>query len=93
MLVVFFAVIGLTWYLFQIVPKGFIPDQDTDQISLQMLAAQGTSFYKMVDYQKAGGRHRPQGSQRRHVHGERGRGIRRPERQQRADEHPPEAAQ
>ncbi len=53
MLVAFFAVIGLTWYLFQIVPKGFIPDQDTDQISLQLLAAQGTSFYKMMDYQKS----------------------------------------
>jgi HAE1 family hydrophobic/amphiphilic exporter-1 len=52
MLVAFFGVIGLTWYLFQIVPKGFIPDQDIDQISLQMMAAQGTSFYKMMDYQK-----------------------------------------
>ena len=53
MLLAFFGVIGLTWYLFQIVPKGFIPDQDTDQISLQLLAAQGTSFYKMMEYQKA----------------------------------------
>jgi hydrophobic/amphiphilic exporter-1 (mainly G- bacteria), HAE1 family len=53
MLLAFFGVIGLTYYLFQIVPKGFIPDQDSDQISLQMLAAQGTSFYKMMDYQKA----------------------------------------
>ncbi len=53
MLLAFFGVIGLTWYLFQKVPKGFIPDQDTDQISLQMLAAQGTSFYKMMDYQKS----------------------------------------
>jgi multidrug efflux pump subunit AcrB len=53
MAIAFFAVIALTMYLFQIVPKGFIPDSDTDQISLQMLAAQGTSFYKMMDYQKA----------------------------------------
>jgi hydrophobic/amphiphilic exporter-1 (mainly G- bacteria), HAE1 family len=53
MLLAFFGVIGLTYYLFQIVPKGFIPDQDSDQISLQMMAAQGTSFYKMMDYQKA----------------------------------------
>ena len=53
MAVAFFAVIGLTLYLFKIVPKGFIPDQDIDQINLQLLAAQGTSFYKMVDYQKA----------------------------------------
>ncbi len=51
--VVFFAVVGATLYLFQQVPKGFIPDQDIDQINLQLLAAQGTSFYKMVDYQKA----------------------------------------
>jgi HAE1 family hydrophobic/amphiphilic exporter-1 len=53
MAVTFFVVVGLTLYLFQIVPKGFIPDQDTDQINLQLVAAQGTSFYKMVDYQKA----------------------------------------
>ena len=53
MAVTFFAVIGGVAYLFQSVPKGFIPDQDTDQISLQMMAAQGTSFYKMMDYQKA----------------------------------------
>ena len=53
MLVAFFAVIGLTYYLFQVVPKGFIPDSDTDQISLQMMAAQGTSFYKMKEYQQA----------------------------------------
>jgi HAE1 family hydrophobic/amphiphilic exporter-1 len=53
MAVTFFAVIGGVMYLFQIVPKGFIPDQDTDQIMLQMMAAQGTSFYKMKDYQQA----------------------------------------
>jgi hydrophobic/amphiphilic exporter-1 (mainly G- bacteria), HAE1 family len=52
MLAAFFGVIGLTWYLFQVVPKGFIPDQDIDQISLQLLAAQGTSYYKMMEYQK-----------------------------------------
>ncbi len=52
MAVVFFAVVGLTLYLFQIVPKGFIPDSDNDTVQLQMQAAQGTSFYKMVDYQK-----------------------------------------
>ncbi len=52
MVLVFFAVIGLTLYLFQIVPKGFIPDGDTDQLSISLQAAQGTSFYKMVQYQK-----------------------------------------
>ena len=53
MAVVFFGVIGGVWYMFQIVPKGFIPDQDTDQIMLGMMAAQGTSFYKMREYQQA----------------------------------------
>jgi len=33
--------------------QGIHSDQDTDQINLQLVAAQGTSFYKMVDYQKA----------------------------------------
>ena len=53
MAVMFFVVIGATLYLFQKVPKGFIPDQDIDQINLQLVAAQGTSFYKMMDYQKS----------------------------------------
>ena len=52
MAVVFFVVVGSTIYLFKIVPTGFIPDADTDQIQLQMQAAQGTSFYKMAEYQK-----------------------------------------
>jgi HAE1 family hydrophobic/amphiphilic exporter-1 len=52
MAVVFFAVIGLTLYLFQIVPKGFIPDADRDEIQLQMQAAQGTAFEQMMKYQK-----------------------------------------
>ena len=52
MLVVFFVVIGLTLYLFKVVPKGFIPEADMDQIQLSLQAQQGTSFYKMVDYQK-----------------------------------------
>jgi hydrophobic/amphiphilic exporter-1 (mainly G- bacteria), HAE1 family len=52
MALVFFAVVGLTLYLFRIVPKGFIPDSDNDTIQLQMQAAQGTSFYKMVEYQR-----------------------------------------
>jgi hydrophobic/amphiphilic exporter-1 (mainly G- bacteria), HAE1 family len=49
---VFFIVIGSTVYLYQIVPKGFIPDQDNDQINLNVIAAQGTSFYKMIEYQR-----------------------------------------
>ena len=33
-----------------IVPKGFIPDQDNDSLNINLRAAQGTSFYEMVDY-------------------------------------------
>ena len=52
MAVVFFAVIGLTLYLFQKVPKGFIPEGDTDNLSMNLRAAQGTSYYKMLEYQR-----------------------------------------
>ncbi len=47
----FVAVLGLTAYLFVIVPKGFIPDQDTDQIAVTTEASQGTAFDKLVEYQ------------------------------------------
>ena len=47
----FVAVLALTAFLFVIVPKGFIPDQDTDQISVVTEAAQGTAFDKLVEYQ------------------------------------------
>jgi HAE1 family hydrophobic/amphiphilic exporter-1 len=50
--VAFLAVLGATAYLYQKVPKGFIPDADNDQMQLNIQAAQGTSFYKMIDYQK-----------------------------------------
>jgi len=52
MAVLFFGVLGATAYLYQKVPKGFIPDADNDQMQLNIQAAQGTSFYKMTDYQK-----------------------------------------
>ena len=41
----------LTAALFVFVPKGFIPDQDTDQLSVTTEAAQGTSYDKLVEYQ------------------------------------------
>lgn len=52
MVVAFFGVIGATYYLYTIVPKGFVPNGDNDQIQLFVQAAQGTSFYKMIDYQQ-----------------------------------------
>src|SRR4051794_12640271 len=46
------AVLALTALLFVVVPKGFIPEQDTDQISVTTEAAQGTSYAKLVEYQR-----------------------------------------
>jgi hydrophobic/amphiphilic exporter-1 (mainly G- bacteria), HAE1 family len=47
----FVVVLALTAVLFIIVPKGFIPEQDTDQIAVTTEAAQGTSYDKLVEYQ------------------------------------------
>jgi HAE1 family hydrophobic/amphiphilic exporter-1 len=46
------VVLVLTGVLFVIVPKGFIPDQDTDQITVTTEAAQGTSFDNLVRDQR-----------------------------------------
>jgi HAE1 family hydrophobic/amphiphilic exporter-1 len=51
-MLVFVGVLIGTVYLFIKIPKGFIPDQDTDQLAVIMEASQGTSYYKMVEYQK-----------------------------------------
>src|SRR5579875_210360 len=50
MLAVFLAVGAATVYLYGVVPKGFIPDTDTDQFNVNLLAGQGTSYYKMTEY-------------------------------------------
>jgi len=50
MLVVFVLVLALTVQMFRVVPKGFIPDQDNDSLNINVQAAQGTSYYEMVDY-------------------------------------------
>jgi HAE1 family hydrophobic/amphiphilic exporter-1 len=52
-MVAFVLVLTLTALLFVAVPKGFIPNQDTDQISVVTEAAQGTAFDKLVEYQSA----------------------------------------
>ena len=44
-----------TVYMFLVIPKGFIPDQDTNQISGVTEATQGISFYQMINYQRAAG--------------------------------------
>ena len=51
-MVVFVLVLAGTVYLLIEIPKGFIPDQDTDQLAVITEAAQGTSFYQMAEYQK-----------------------------------------
>ncbi|HEV3217739.1 MAG TPA: efflux RND transporter permease subunit [Vicinamibacterales bacterium] len=50
-MVAFALVLISTAVLFVIVPKGFIPDQDTSQIAVTTEAAQGTSYDKLVEYQ------------------------------------------
>ena len=50
MAAVFFILIGATIYLFGAVSKGFMPDDDNDSMMVTLEAAQGTSYYKMVDY-------------------------------------------
>ena len=48
----FVIVLVATVWMFMDIPKGFIPDQDTDQISVITEALQGTSFFQMVEYQQ-----------------------------------------
>jgi HAE1 family hydrophobic/amphiphilic exporter-1 len=47
----FVGVLGATAALFMLVQKGFIPNQDTDQIAVTTEAAQGTAYDKLVEYQ------------------------------------------
>ena len=49
---VFVLTLVATVWMFIIIPKGFIPDQDTDQMIVVTEAAQGTSYFKMVEHQK-----------------------------------------
>ncbi|HKF68196.1 MAG TPA: efflux RND transporter permease subunit [Vicinamibacterales bacterium] len=49
MLTVFVGVLGATVYMYGVVPKGFIPDQDLDQMNINIRAAQGTSYYDMAE--------------------------------------------
>jgi HAE1 family hydrophobic/amphiphilic exporter-1 len=52
MMVSFVLVLAATGYMFVKIPKGFIPDQDTDQLHIITEAQQGTSYYQMVDYEQ-----------------------------------------
>ena len=46
-LTILFITIGLNWYLFALVPKGFFPQQDNGLMSANIQASQGTSFQAM----------------------------------------------
>ena len=48
MLVLFVVVLTATVRMYTVVPKGFIPDQDNDQMNINIRAAQGTSYYDMA---------------------------------------------
>ena len=50
MLGVFVAVLVATVHMYRIIPTGFIPDQDNDTLFVSLRAAQGTSYYDMVDW-------------------------------------------
>jgi hydrophobic/amphiphilic exporter-1 (mainly G- bacteria), HAE1 family len=52
MMMSFVLVLAATVYMFVTIPKGFIPDQDTDQLSVITEAGQGTSYFQMVTYEK-----------------------------------------
>jgi HAE1 family hydrophobic/amphiphilic exporter-1 len=48
----FVVVLAATVLMFMNIPKGFIPDQDTDQLFAVTESQQGTSYYEMVGYQQ-----------------------------------------
>jgi hydrophobic/amphiphilic exporter-1 (mainly G- bacteria), HAE1 family len=55
-LMIFFAGLGLSVYLFVIIPKGFFPQQDVGLISATSEASQDISFAAMKDRQEALGK-------------------------------------
>jgi hydrophobic/amphiphilic exporter-1 (mainly G- bacteria), HAE1 family len=52
MMLGFVVVAAATMYMFVVIPKGFIPDQDTDQLQITTEAQQGTSYYQMVEFEQ-----------------------------------------
>src|SRR6202012_4234703 len=52
-LMVMFATIALTGYLYVVIPKGFFPQQDTGLILGQSEAAQDISYQAMAERQQA----------------------------------------
>ena len=44
----FVLVLASTAQMFRVIPKGFVPDSDDDEIRMNIRAAQGTSYYEIV---------------------------------------------
>jgi HAE1 family hydrophobic/amphiphilic exporter-1 len=51
-LALFFASIGMTFLMFYVIPKDFLPSEDTGSFNVTTLAANGTSFNEMVRKQQ-----------------------------------------
>ena len=49
MAVVFVAMLAATVQMFRVIPKGFIPDQDNDEMNVSLRAALGVSYYGMLE--------------------------------------------
>lgn len=52
-LVISVLLVAAVLYLFSVIPKGFLPNEDIDQVFGFTEAAQGISFDSMIDHQKA----------------------------------------
>ncbi|MBM3855080.1 MAG: efflux RND transporter permease subunit, partial [Verrucomicrobia bacterium] len=52
-LLIALAMVGLTLWLLVIIPKGFIPTEDTGRVMISLEAAQDVSFEAMVRHQRA----------------------------------------
>ena len=52
-LLISFALLGLTVYLFMLVPKGFLPSEDQGRFNISTEGVQGLGFAEMVRHQQA----------------------------------------
>ena len=64
MLLFSFAFIAGTAYYLVVLPKGFLPSEDTGQIYANTEGAEGMSFEELDASQRAGGGDRPPGRER-----------------------------
>ena len=67
MLGVFVVVLVATVAMFEIVPKGFIPDQDNDSLNINVMAAQGTSVLRHGGLHRQDRRDHQRQSRRRYL--------------------------